>query len=97
RLKCLKAESEVLTPRCANGIKAVHEAIAKTQVEAPLVESTASVKVSTKAPAPALPTEIETHLTRFDGSVYVHLANQQGDQYLKAEKNMPLDKGDLVR
>src|SRR6185436_3855057 len=86
RIHCLKAETEVLTPRCASGIKAIREAIAKTQVEAPLAESTAAVKSSTKV-APALPAEIETHLTRFDGSVYVHLANQPADQYLKAEKN----------
>src|SRR5579863_2836138 len=86
RLKCLRDHNEVLTAQCANGIDRVVQILAQPKpVETAIAVSTAAVPAA-PAKAAMVPVEMETHLTRFEGSVYVHLSGMAQNQFIKADK-----------
>lgn len=53
-----------------------------------------------QAPEPASDDQTPEHearLTKIDGTVYIHLQDQDDDQYVPAEEDASLDDGDMIR
>ena len=84
--RCLDDFLDAATPRCRSALAAQTEAAPPPKAAPQAAEE-----------GEGAGEEREARLTRVDGAVYVHTADQAEGEFVKAEAGMPLEDGDLVR
>lgn len=97
-LKCLREHADAATMRCKEAMKAAAEALAPKPAPVPSGPASAAPGAP-QAAKPSAPASAETdvRLTRVEGTVYLRLAGQPEELFIKAASGTPLDSGDLVR
>ena len=85
-LRCLDQYHDILLPSCKTALK--QEAADKLTAQQLAAEAEGTVGKAE---------DIEARLTKVEGTVYIHTSQQKEGEFIKAEADIPLASGDLVR